>query len=69
MRRLALINTTGLNDDDDEFVQFFLVTVVGGGSHAQLSTKITVYFKYIWCLVISKVDMLGQYFSISQILA
>ena len=47
MRRLALINTTGLNDDDDEFVQFFLVIVVGGGSHAQLSTKITVFFKYI----------------------
>ena len=47
MRRLALINTTGLNDDDDEFVQFFLVIVVGGGSHAQLSTKITVYLKYV----------------------
>ena len=40
MRRLALINATGINV---EFLQFFLVIVVGGGSHAQLSTKITVY--------------------------
>ena len=38
------MNTTGINA---EFLQFFLVIVVGSGSHAQLSTKITVFFKYI----------------------
>ena len=60
------MNIMGINA---AFLQVFLVIVVGGGSHAQLPTKITVYLKYIWCLVISKVDTFGQYFSISQILA
>ena len=67
------MNTAGINADFLHFYvllsTFFLVIVVGGGSHAQLSTKITVYLKHIWCLLISKADMLGQYFSISQILA
>ena len=56
------MNTMGINA---EFLQFFL----GGGPHAQLPTKITVYLKQTWCLLISKVDMLGQFFLISQILA
>ena len=60
------MNTSGINA---KFLQFFLVIAARGGSHAQLSTKITVYLKYVCSLLISKLDMLGQYFSVSQILA
>ena len=38
------MNITEINA---EFLQVFLVIVLGGGSHTQLSTKITVYLKYI----------------------
>ena len=38
------MNTTGINT---EFLQFFLVIVVGGASHAEISTKIPVCLKYI----------------------
>ena len=36
-----------ITEIDIEFLQVFLVIVLGGGSPAQLSTKITVYLKYI----------------------
>ena len=41
--RLVLTNITGI---DAEFLQFFLVIALVGGSHTQLSTKVTVYLKY-----------------------
>ena len=68
MRRMALMNITETNA---AFLQFFLVIVLGGGSLAQLSSKIKAYLKCISCLLISKVDIgiLRQYFWINQILA
>ena len=68
MRKFGIDEYNG-TEINAEFLQVFFVIVLGGGSHTQPSTKITVYLKYIWCLLISKADigMLGQYFWISQI--